>query len=155
MDGCPLWLGWRSDVDQCRPANYRQRHVPCLPKLRVEGPRSSTSILPDAVLLLRIPVYRRLLLAASLLWGSHALHDSFAVIRWRGAGIDYFTISMLWSEAVFAEVVVFVVVGPWLINRIGTNGSIALAIAAGVLRWSTPRSQSRRGSLPASSLCMG
>ena len=110
--------------------------VLCLPKLRVEGPRLSTSILQDSLLLLRIPLYRRLLLTASLLWGSHALHDSFAVIRWRGGGIDYFTISMLWSESVFAEVVVFVLVGPWLIKRIGTNGAIALAVGAGVLRWS-------------------
>jgi PPP family 3-phenylpropionic acid transporter len=107
-----------------------------LPKLRVEGPRSSTSILRDGLLLLRIPLYRRLLLVASLLWGSHALHDSFAVIRWRGAGIDFVTISMLWSESVFAEVIVFVLIGPWLIKRIGVNGAMMLAVGAGVLRWS-------------------
>ena len=107
-----------------------------LPKLSLKDPRSSTSILRDSLLLLRIPVYRLLLLIASLLWGSHALHDSFAVIRWRGAGIDFVTISMLWSESVFAEVVVFVVIGPWVIRRIGTNGSMMLAVGAGVIRWS-------------------
>jgi len=107
-----------------------------LPKLRVEGSRFSASILRDGILLLRIPLYRRLLFAASLLWGSHALHDSFAVIRWRGAGIDFVTISMLWSESVFVEVVVFVLIGPWLIRRIGTNGAMMLAVGAGVLRWS-------------------
>ena len=49
--------------------------------------------------------------AASL--GSHALHDTFSVIRWTGAGISPQTASVLWSLAVAAEVVVFFVVGPW------------------------------------------
>jgi PPP family 3-phenylpropionic acid transporter len=67
--------------------------------------------------------------------GSHALHDSFSVIRWRSAGIDFFTVSALWSESVFAEVVVFLLIGPWLVRRIGPSGSMALAAGAGVLRW--------------------
>jgi PPP family 3-phenylpropionic acid transporter len=107
-----------------------------LPKLRMEGPRSRTSILRDGLLLLRIPVYRLLLCVASMLWGSHALHDSFAVIRWRGARIDFITISILWSESVLAEVIVFVLIGPWLIKRISVNGAMMLAVGAGVLRWS-------------------
>jgi PPP family 3-phenylpropionic acid transporter len=111
-----------------------------LPNLPVAGSSiagsSTGAMLRDGVLLLRIPAYRRLLIAASLLWGSHALHDSFAVIRWRSAGIDFFTISMLWSESVFAEVVVFLLIGPWLVRRIGSNRSMALATAAGVVRWS-------------------
>ena len=32
--------------------------------------------------LLRLPLYRRLVLVAALIMGSHAMHDSFAVIRW-------------------------------------------------------------------------
>ncbi len=107
-----------------------------LPKLRAERPTLNTLILQDGLLLLRLPVYRRLLLVASLLWGSHAMHDSFAVIRWRGAGINFVTVSMLWSESVFAEVVVFVLVGPWLVKRFGTNRSMMLAVGAGVVRWS-------------------
>ena len=93
-------------------------------------------MLRDGVLLLRLPIYRRLLVAAALLEGSHALHDSFSVIRWRSAGIDFFTISALWSELVFAEVVVFLLIGPWLVRRVGPSGSRALAAGAGVLRWS-------------------
>jgi hypothetical protein len=58
-------------------------------------------------LLLSLRVYRRILMAAALLWGSHALHDTFSVIRWRSAGIDFFTVSALWSVSVFSEVVVF------------------------------------------------
>ena len=92
-------------------------------------------MLRDGLFLLRIPTYRRLLIAASLLWGSHAMHDSFSVIRWRSAGIDFFTISALWSESVFAEVVVFLLIGPWLVRRIRCNWSMTLATGAGVIRW--------------------
>jgi MFS transporter, PPP family, 3-phenylpropionic acid transporter len=99
----------------------------------VAGPRAT--IMRDGFLLLRLPIYRRLLVAASLLWGSHALHDSFSVIRWRSAGIDFFTVSALWSESVFAEVVVFLLIGPWLVRRVGPSRSMALAAGAGVLRW--------------------
>jgi MFS transporter, PPP family, 3-phenylpropionic acid transporter len=110
--------------------------LPNLPLARspAAGPRAT--MLRDGVLLLRLPIYRRLLIAAALLGGSHALHDSFSVIRWRSAGIDFFTISALWSESVFAEVVVFLLIGPWLVRRMGTSGSMALAAGAGVLRWS-------------------
>jgi PPP family 3-phenylpropionic acid transporter len=85
--------------------------------------------------LLQIAVYRRLLLVAALIEGSHALHDSFAVIRWRAAGIDLPTISLLWSESVLAEVVVFMAVGPWLVGRLGARGGCALAAVAGAIRW--------------------
>ena len=44
-----------------------------------------------------------------------------------------------------AEVVVFVLVGPWLIKRIGTHGAMTLAVVAGVLRWSVASLTTRRG----------
>ena len=109
--------------------------LPNLPLARSPAARPRATMLRDGVLLLRLPVYRRMLIAAALLEGSHALHDSFSVIRWRSAGIDFFTVSALWSESVFAEVVVFLLIGPWLVRRIGPSGSMALAAGAGVLRW--------------------
>ena len=42
------------------------------------------------------------------------MHDAFAIIRWRDAGISPAVSSMLWSESVGAEVLVFVLLGPWL-----------------------------------------
>ena len=86
--------------------------------------------------LLRLPVFRRLMLAAALVLGSHAMHDSFAVISWNAAGIDTGTASLLWSESVAAEVVVFFLLGPALIKRLGSGWAAALAAGAGVLRWS-------------------
>jgi len=109
--------------------------LPKLPLARSPALTPCATMLRDGIFLLRLPVYRRLLVAAALLEGSHALHDSFSVIRWRSAGIDFFTVSVLWSESVFAEVVVFLLIGPWLVRRIGPNGSMALAAGAGVLRW--------------------
>jgi PPP family 3-phenylpropionic acid transporter len=92
---------------------------------------------PDAIrTLLRSAPFRRLLLVAALILGSHALHDTFAVIHWQAAGIDSGTASLLWSESVLSEVLVFFVLGPALLDKLGPSGAVALAAAAGVLRWS-------------------
>ena len=85
--------------------------------------------------LLRLPLFRRLMLAAALILGSHALHDGFAVIRWRAAGIEPGTVGLLWSESVAAEVLVFLVLGRPLLDRLEPAGATMLAAAAGVLRW--------------------
>jgi MFS transporter, PPP family, 3-phenylpropionic acid transporter len=85
--------------------------------------------------LLRLPLFRRLMLVSALVLGSHAMHDVFAVIRWSAAGITPTMASVLWSESVAAEVVVFFLVGPALVQRLGAAGAVALAATAGVLRW--------------------
>lgn len=87
------------------------------------------------LILLRLPPFRNLVLVAALILGSHAMHDAFAVIRWNAAGIGPATASLLWSEAVAAEVVVFFLIGPPLIAFITPAGALALAALAGILRW--------------------
>src|SRR4051812_30632154 len=77
--------------------------------------------------LLKIPAYRTMLAIAALVLGSHAMHDGFAVIRWTASGIAPGTVSVLWSEAVLAEVAVFFFLGPRLITRLGPARSLALA----------------------------
>ncbi len=89
-----------------------------------------------ATVLLRMPAYRTLVAIAALVLGSHAMHDGFAVIRWTAAGIAPGVVSLLWSEAVLAEVVVFFFLGPRLITRIGPAGALALAAFAAIVRWS-------------------
>lgn len=86
-------------------------------------------------LLLRSPLFRRVVLAAALVLGSHALHDTFSVIRWTNAGIAPQTASLLWSLAVAGEVLVFFVAGPWLLNRISAPTAIAFAAVAAAVRW--------------------
>jgi PPP family 3-phenylpropionic acid transporter len=63
------------------------------------------------------------------------MHDAFAVIRWSEAGIGAVSASLLWSEAVAAEVAVFFLFGPALVSRLTPAGAIGLAAGAGVLRW--------------------
>jgi PPP family 3-phenylpropionic acid transporter len=90
----------------------------------------------DFIWLMRQHQFHRLLMVAALVFGSHALHDTFAVIRWRAAGISTATASLLWSESVIAEVVVFVLAGPALLRRLGPARAAMLAAFAGVVRWS-------------------
>ena len=87
------------------------------------------------LILLRLPLFRNLVLVAALILGSHAMHDAFAVIRWSAAGISPVTVSLLWSESVAAEVLVFFVIGPALVIRLTPAGALAVAALAGMLRW--------------------
>jgi MFS transporter, PPP family, 3-phenylpropionic acid transporter len=112
--------------------------APFVPRLpRPEPARSEAAMAGSGGIaaLFRLPAFRRVVLAAALILGSHALHDSFAMIRWQAAGIDAGTGGILWSEAVAAEVVVFLFIGRPLLDRIGPNGAAMLAAAAGALRW--------------------
>jgi PPP family 3-phenylpropionic acid transporter len=63
------------------------------------------------------------------------MHDSFAMIRWSKAGISPGTSGILWSLSVAAEVVVFVVAGRPLLDRIGPAGAVVLSAGAGIVRW--------------------
>jgi PPP family 3-phenylpropionic acid transporter len=85
--------------------------------------------------LLRIARYRHLVVLAALVVGSHAMHDAFAVILWSAAGISPVASSLLWSEAVAAEVLVFWLIGPALVTWLTPAGAMAVAGAAGALRW--------------------
>jgi PPP family 3-phenylpropionic acid transporter len=87
------------------------------------------------LLLLRSPQFRYVVLAAAIILGSHAMHDAFAMIRWRAAGVSPGIASLLWSESVAAEVLVFFAIGPALVTHLTPAGAIALAALAGVLRW--------------------
>jgi MFS transporter, PPP family, 3-phenylpropionic acid transporter len=104
-----------------------------IPVARRAGPAQAAR---EVRRLLALARFRILIIVSALIYGSHAMHDAFAVIRWSNAGIATSTISILWSEAVAAEVIVFVLVGPALLNRFGARGAAVLAAAAGVLRWS-------------------
>ena len=80
--------------------------------------------------------FRIVVLIAALTLGSHALHDGFAMILWTRAGVSPLVASVLWSESVASEVLVFLFAGPLLLRRLGERGAFALAIGAAVLRWS-------------------
>jgi PPP family 3-phenylpropionic acid transporter len=87
------------------------------------------------LMLLRLPRFRHLVLVAALILGSHAMHDAFAVIRWSAAGLSPATVSVLWAEAVAAEVLVFFLIGPALVTWLTPAGALAVAALASMLRW--------------------
>jgi MFS transporter, PPP family, 3-phenylpropionic acid transporter len=115
--------------------------IPAAPSLSNNISRSTTR---DWASLPQIPAFRLLLIIAALVEGSHALHDSFSVIRWRAAGAGLPVISALWSESVLSEVLVFLLIGPRLIRLFAAGGAIALAAVAGVIRWTVAASQSSK-----------
>jgi PPP family 3-phenylpropionic acid transporter len=86
--------------------------------------------------LLAVPGFRRLLLVAGLIQGSHAFYGAFATLHWRATGLAPGTIGLLWAVAVAAEVFVFLLPGRRLLAWLGPGRLCALAAAAGVLRWS-------------------
>jgi MFS transporter, PPP family, 3-phenylpropionic acid transporter len=107
-----------------------------VPELRHERTTEAVRAPAGGVrLLLRLPRFRRLVLVAALILGSHAMHDAFAVIRWRAAGVSPAMASVLWSESVAAEVLVFFLIGPVLVTWLTPAGALAVAALAGLLRW--------------------
>jgi PPP family 3-phenylpropionic acid transporter len=97
---------------------------------------SGSSVIGELGELLRISRFRLMILITSTIYGSHAMHDAFAVIWWSAAGIESSAISILWSEAVAAEVVTFFLLGPALLDRLGARTAAIVAAAAGIVRWS-------------------
>ena len=57
------------------------------------------------------------------------------MIRWRAAGLSPATVSVLWSEAVAAEVLVFFLIGPALVTWLTPAGALVVAALAGLVRW--------------------
>jgi PPP family 3-phenylpropionic acid transporter len=107
-----------------------------LPQITSQTGTAGTEQLPNAWLtLLRQQSFVRLIAVAALVLGSHAVHDSFAIIRWREAGISSSVISVLWSESVAAEVLVFLWIGPFILGRLPATMALTLAALCAIVRW--------------------
>ncbi len=85
--------------------------------------------------LLRQRAFVRVTLVAALVLGSHAMYDSFAVIRWTQAGVSPATVGVLWAESVAAEVLVFLFLGPRLLRVVTPTAALAVAASSGLMRW--------------------
>ncbi len=80
------------------------------------------------------PTFALFLIAIALLQGSHTVVYAYGSLHWRAAGISPTLIGWLWAEGVIAEIVLFVFAAA-AVRRLGVGGLLALATAAGVLRW--------------------
>lgn len=136
---CAVLFGAAALVALPRPAASRP------PSLRGEGQAEGLDE-GGFRLLVADPRFRRLVLAAALVIGAHAMHDAFAVLVWQGAGIGPRAAGLLWAEAVAAEVVVFLWLGPRLVARMGPPRALALAALTGAVRWAV---QAQTAWLPA------
>jgi PPP family 3-phenylpropionic acid transporter len=114
--------------------------LPKIPAALTLSDNLARSTTRDWASLLQIPAFRLLLIIAALVEGSHALHDSFSVIRWRAAEVGLPVISALWSESVLSEVLVFLLIGPRLVRMLGPGGAMAVAAVAGIIRWTVAAS---------------
>ena len=99
------------------------------------APQRPSAAPVSALVPLRLPLFRNLVVVAAMILGSHAMHDAFAIIRWSAAGITPSAASVLWSLSVASEVLVFFLIGPRLVAWLSPRGAIVLAALAGVLRW--------------------
>jgi len=81
-----------------------------------------------------LPAFRRILLVAALIQGSHAAYYAFGSIHWAEAGVPATAIGLLWAWSVVAEVALFAW-GRGLANRLGAHGLALVAAGAGLLRW--------------------
>ncbi|MEO0480506.1 MAG: MFS transporter [Planctomycetota bacterium] len=84
--------------------------------------------------LLRDRGVRRILVTAGLIQASHAAYYALSVIDWQKASIDRTTSSILWSEGVLAEVLLFAGVVPALL-RSSPKTLFLLGAGSAVLRW--------------------
>jgi PPP family 3-phenylpropionic acid transporter len=111
---------------------------------RLDPVSAAEPVAPAGVMtLLRLPQFRRVMLVSGLVLSRHAMHDTFAVIRWSDAGVTPAIASALWSESVAAEVIVFFLIGPPLLSRPQSAGVLAIAAMAGVVLWAAMASSTR------------
>ena len=129
--------------------------LPPIFKLRPTASTGAGSADGGFIALLTFPSFRRTLLVAGLIIGSHAMSDAFAVIHWRAAGIAPGVISLLLTEAVLSEVVVFVGIGPALLRLLSPAGCAALSAVAGIVRWAVLARKTNVAALAFSELLHG
>jgi PPP family 3-phenylpropionic acid transporter len=102
---------------------------------RGAGPAEVPAAPPSPKVLLRNPAFLAMLLASSMVQGSHALYYGFSTLQWRAEGLDGTVIGLLWGLGVLAEIVLFALSGrlpAWLSPTL----LLALGGLGAILRWS-------------------
>ncbi|WP_207478603.1 MFS transporter [Arenibaculum pallidiluteum] len=84
--------------------------------------------------LLRRPTFLVFLVTAAVLQPSHAVLYAFGTIHWRSLGLSSEVVGLLWVEGVLVEIALFAF-GRRLADRLGPEGLLMAAAAAGIVRW--------------------
>ena len=90
--------------------------------------------LSGSLALLRDPAVLLLILACSLIQGSHALYYTFSAIDWTRHGVPAGLVGVLWGVSVGAEVMFFWFGGPFR-RRLGGAGLVMLGGIGAFARW--------------------
>ena len=94
------------------------------PPVTAEQPRASG--------LLKQPLFWAIIGAHTLIQGSHGAYYAFASITWQSAGFSGFSIALLWSVGVIAEIVIFAISPRFTISP---TVLVMIGAASAVLRW--------------------
>lgn len=105
-------------------------------------PRDDAAGLPDATDRLSLATGKTLLGAtflgpivlAGLLQSSHAVLYGFGTLHWQSLGYSNTIIGSLWALGVIAEIILFAY-SAWPLRWLRPTGLLALAAAAGAIRW--------------------
>ncbi|MGH6953443.1 MAG: MFS transporter [Alphaproteobacteria bacterium] len=85
--------------------------------------------------LARNPLFLAFLATSASVQASHGVFHGFATLHWRASGLGEAAIGWLWAIGVIAEVLLFAASAA-VLRRVGPAALLAIAGAAGVLRWS-------------------
>jgi PPP family 3-phenylpropionic acid transporter len=85
-------------------------------------------------MLLRNPAFLAMVLASSMIQGSHALYYGFSTLDWRAGGLDGTVIGLLWGLGVAAEIVLFAFSGS-LPKSLRPTMLMAIGGAGAIVRW--------------------
>jgi PPP family 3-phenylpropionic acid transporter len=97
-----------------------------------QGPRE-WHFLADAKELITLPI-ALFFLAGALVQAGHAVYYAFGTLHWQALGYSTTLIGILWTLGVIAEIALFAFARPAL-ARLGSQGLLALAALAVVVRW--------------------
>lgn len=101
------------------------------------APRGSDRAGPgEARRLLAAPAFLIAAAAMAASQASHSVYYVFSVLDWRAQGIGTGVIGWLWAFAVIVETALMLGPGRVWVARLGPAGALAVAGAAGILRWS-------------------
>ena len=109
-----------------------QMAVPSIPP--VDTPESAVENSVNLIGLLKNRTTLRLLLAVSLIHGSHAIYYSYSVLYWTSLGMSVQTTGLLWGLSVASEILLFFFAGR-LFKHWKVSSLFYLSAAAATLRW--------------------
>jgi PPP family 3-phenylpropionic acid transporter len=99
----------------------------------VQRPASDTPAASPKTLL-RNPAFLAVVLASSMVQGSHAFYYGFSTIQWRAEGFDGRLIGLLWGLGVLAEIVLFAL-SVRLPKSLPPTALLAIGGAGAIIRW--------------------